>query len=119
MFEVSKSTSINLRITPEFRAQMEILAAYYGLSLSSFAHSILVREVRKERERLPELFPSERAVNHLNGVPVAPKSKTGGIPMIKPKTQTRRKKAGVDVRQKGSQGYLQQGQERQADIRGV
>lgn len=36
-----KTTSINLRISPEFRDDIEQLAAYHGLSMSSFAHSIL------------------------------------------------------------------------------
>ena len=96
MFLVSKSTSINLRITPQFRAEMEILADYYGLTLSSYAHSLLVRDIRKERESHPELFKREHIAN---GIPVAPRSKTGGIRMKieNPKTEkVRRTKGGAN-----------------------
>jgi len=48
MLLMAKSTSINLRITPEFRRQIEELAEYHGLSLSSYAHSLLVKAVRRE-----------------------------------------------------------------------
>ena len=47
---VSKSTSINLRVSPEFRGEIEALAAYHGLSMSSYAHSLLVKAVRIEKE---------------------------------------------------------------------
>lgn len=56
MFAVTKSTSINLRISPEFRADLEKLAAFHGLTLSSFAHSLLVKAVRHEKSELPDLF---------------------------------------------------------------
>ena len=51
-----KTTSINLRISPEFRDEIERLAAYHGLTMSSYAHSLLVKTVRREREATPEAF---------------------------------------------------------------
>lgn len=36
---MTKTTSINLRISPEFRDDIERLAAYHGLTMSSYAHS--------------------------------------------------------------------------------
>lgn len=82
MYLVAKSTSINLRITQEFRNELQILADYRGLSLSSLAHSILVKGLRKERELEPEAFESERTVNGKNnGIPVAPRSRSAGIPL--------------------------------------
>jgi hypothetical protein len=89
---VAKSTSINLRITPEFRAEIEELASYHGLSMSSYAHSLLVKGVRRERQELfgevPKVKQSERAVN---GIKLAPRSKNK-IPLLnRPKEQPKRK----------------------------
>ena len=53
---MGKSTSINLRISPDFRRELEALATYRGLTLSGVAHSLLVRAVRQEKEREPEAF---------------------------------------------------------------
>lgn len=47
-----KTTSINLRISPEFRQELEMLAEYHGLTMSSYAHSLLVKAVRHERHTL-------------------------------------------------------------------
>jgi hypothetical protein len=49
---VPKETSINLRISWEFREELEALAAYHGLTMSSYAHSLLVKAVRNEKEIL-------------------------------------------------------------------
>jgi plasmid stability protein len=81
MFYVAKSTSINLRITPEFRAELETLAAYHGLSMSSYAHSILVKGVRRERQELNDVLPiasqSERRVNRKVPAPVVARIEPG------------------------------------------
>lgn len=50
---VPKETSINLRISWEFREEIEALAAYHGLTLSSYAHSLLVKAIRNEKQLLP------------------------------------------------------------------
>ncbi len=55
---MSKSTSINLRIAPEFREEIEQLAAYHGLSMSSYVHSILVKAMRAERASLSGELPA-------------------------------------------------------------
>jgi hypothetical protein len=79
---VAKSTSINLRITPSFRNDLQTLADYRGLSLSSLAHSLLVKAMRQERQNDPDAFAeSERKVNatqspdSLNGRPLSAKTK--------------------------------------------
>lgn len=54
---MAKTTSINLRISPEFRSEIETLARYHGLSMSSYAHSLLVKSVRQAKEQTPEAFP--------------------------------------------------------------
>lgn len=61
MFLMAKTTSINLRISPEFRDEIERLAAYHGLSMSSYAHSLLVRSIRREREATPEAFVGSKS----------------------------------------------------------
>ena len=48
MFLMAKTTSINLRISPELRRNIEMLGEYHGLSMSSYAHSLLVKAVRRE-----------------------------------------------------------------------
>lgn len=81
MLYVAKSTSINLRITPEFRAELETLAAYHGLSMSSYAHSILVKGVRRERQELNDVLPiasqSERVANRKVPAPVVARIERG------------------------------------------
>jgi hypothetical protein len=51
-----KETRLNLRISDEFRDELEHLAAYHGLKLSSYAHSLLIKAVRREKEATPEAF---------------------------------------------------------------
>lgn len=51
---VSKSTSLNLRITPQFRAEIQALADFHGLTLSSMAHSLLVKAVRDAMAKIPD-----------------------------------------------------------------
>ena len=53
------------------------LAEYHGLSLSSHAHSLLVKGIRRERSEHPEAFAEQSR-------PLAPVVAT-----IKPSTQTR------------------------------
>lgn len=65
-----KTTSINLRISPDFRDEIERLADYHGLTMSSYAHSLLVKAVRREREVTPEAFRATRQ----RGTPIAPRS---------------------------------------------
>lgn len=59
MFAMAKTTSINLRVSPEFRHAIEALAAYHGLSMSSYTHSLLVKAVRQETDGTPEAFQSK------------------------------------------------------------
>ncbi|HKX84588.1 MAG TPA: hypothetical protein VJL58_10250 [Pyrinomonadaceae bacterium] len=107
---MSKTTSINLRISPEFRDEIEQLAAFHGLSMSSYVHSLLVKAVRRERESTPEAFPKQKAPivasigpgemskadirrQYIDeqGKPLAPKSGKQ-IPMLQGKGQRRKAK---------------------------
>lgn len=54
-----KETRLNLRISEAFREDIERLAAYHGLSMSSFAHSLLVKAVRREKDETPDAFDAE------------------------------------------------------------
>lgn len=51
-YTMPKETRLNLRISGDFRQQIETLAAYHGLSLSGLAHSLLVKAVRREFQDL-------------------------------------------------------------------
>jgi hypothetical protein len=55
----TKETRLNLRMKDAFRSDLQTLADYLGLTLSSYAHSLLVRSVREERLRYPEAFAEE------------------------------------------------------------
>jgi len=67
---MAKTTSINLRISPEFRADIERLADHHGLTMSSYAHSLLVKAVRNEKERYPEVFGSVVFTEKTDKVPI-------------------------------------------------
>lgn len=70
MFSMVKDTRLNLRITPQFRNELQVLADYRGLTLSSLAHSLLVKAMRRERLEEPEAFiESERSANALKPTP--------------------------------------------------
>ena len=56
IIQMAKGTRLNLRISEAFRDDIERLAEYHGLSLSSYAHSLLVKAIRRERESTPEAF---------------------------------------------------------------
>ncbi len=53
---VNKETRLNIRITPEFKADLEMVAKYHGLTMTSYVHSVLVKKIREEKEREPSAF---------------------------------------------------------------
>lgn len=66
MFTMNKETRLNLRITEELRGDIETLAAYHGLAMSSYAHSLLVKSIRQAKEEYPEAFGiTEQPQRHL------------------------------------------------------
>ena len=83
MYFVTKATRLNLRITPAFRADLEALADHHGLSLSSYAHSLLVKAVRKELQDVS----LEPRVARGHSVPSV--SKSPGIPYPQGKQKKR------------------------------
>ncbi len=87
MMIVSKTpeTRLNVRLKPELKAELERLAEWNGLTLSSYAHMILVKAVRKEKEQLPELFQEDIR-------PFAPHS-AHRLPLIEPGEEKQRRKA--------------------------
>ena len=62
---MNKETRLNLRITEMLREDIEALAAYHGLSMSSYAHSLLVKSVRREKDEQPEAFATQSPQRHL------------------------------------------------------
>lgn len=53
---VNKNEQVNVRVKPDLKADLEILAEFHGLTVSSYVHSILTRHVRREREAEPDIF---------------------------------------------------------------
>lgn len=89
--QMAKGTRLNLRISEGFRDDIERLADYHGLSLSSYAHSLLVKAVRREREATPEVFGTIQPEHHL-----APVVATI-TPAIDPKDEVRRMINGDEI----------------------
>lgn len=53
---VSKETRLNIRISPLFKDDLQRVADFHGLTVSSYVHSVLVKQIRLEKEREPEAF---------------------------------------------------------------
>lgn len=53
---MGKEVRLNIRITPQFKAELQEIAAFHGLSLSSYVHSVMVRQLRREHEANPDAF---------------------------------------------------------------
>ena len=56
---VSKETRLNIRVKPNFKADLEAVAEFHGLTVSSYVHSVLVRKIREEKENAPDAFQSK------------------------------------------------------------
>lgn len=59
---MGKTTSINIRVTPEFKSELEALANHHAISPTSMAHSLLVRAVRQAKVDAPEAFATKPAL---------------------------------------------------------
>lgn len=92
MYSVStKATRLNLRITTDLRGQIETLADHHGLSMSSYAHSLLVKAVRRAVDETPEAFTEREQNAYSRGVVVAPKGKAKMLAQLaKTDTQCRK-----------------------------
>lgn len=89
MHVMAKTTSINLRISPEFRQDIETLAAYHGLSMSSYVHSLLVKSVRLAKDQNADAFGYVQNVYEKNIEPrLAPVVATI-TPAVDPKDEVR------------------------------
>lgn len=53
-----KDTRLNIRIAPEFQRELQAVAKFHGLTVSSYVHSLLVKQIRREHEENPQLFIS-------------------------------------------------------------
>lgn len=53
---VAKDSQINFRVRPALKADLEAIAEFHGLTVSSYVHSVLVKAVRREREAMPDEF---------------------------------------------------------------
>jgi hypothetical protein len=85
----TKEVRLNLRLKDSFRAEMEVLADYLGLTLSSYAHSLLVRSIREEKQRYPEAFSED--TDSISGRIVGSESQH---PLQMRRTPTSKKKTG-------------------------
>jgi hypothetical protein len=73
-------TRLNIRVKPELKSDLEHLAEFHGLTLSSYVHSILIKTVRREKEVSPEAFEPRGVPTidiHLSSSTTSDQKKTG------------------------------------------
>jgi len=56
---VSKETRLNIRVKPSFKDDLQSVAEFHGLTVSSYVHSVLVKAIRAEKEREPQAFENK------------------------------------------------------------
>jgi antitoxin component of RelBE/YafQ-DinJ toxin-antitoxin module len=56
LYFMGKEFRLAIRIQPVLKRKIDAAADYYGLTTSSYVHSVLVRHIRKEEEEIPEVF---------------------------------------------------------------
>jgi uncharacterized protein (DUF1778 family) len=57
---MNKETRLNVRIRPELKADLDVIADFHGLTVSSFVHSVLIKKVREEKESNPHIFNTKK-----------------------------------------------------------
>jgi hypothetical protein len=82
-----KTKFLQIRISEDIKADLQVVAELRGLSTSALIHSLIVKTVREEKNREPRAFQAN-AINRAGGVRVAPRAKQH-IPLIK-NSKTRR-----------------------------
>ncbi len=55
-----KRVQINFRVKPELKDDLVAIAAWHGLDVTSYIHSLIVKAIRREKEENPEAFPSPK-----------------------------------------------------------
>jgi hypothetical protein len=72
-----KVKMINVRLKPDTHDDFKIACELRGGSMSSILHQFIVRTIREEKEMSPRSFNRIES----QGVPLAPRSKSRGIPL--------------------------------------
>lgn len=70
---VGKETRLNIRVKPNFKDDLQAVADYHGLTVSSYVHSVLVKAIREEKTKAPEAF-----VIHRDGIEEKPSARKVG-----------------------------------------
>ncbi len=60
MDTMPKRDQVNFRVKPDWKADLEAIANFHGLTVSSYIHSLLVRQIRIEKEDNPEAFAKSK-----------------------------------------------------------
>jgi tRNA (Thr-GGU) A37 N-methylase len=66
---VGKETRLNIRVKPDFKKDLEAVADFHGLTVSSYVHSVLVKKMREEKDDQPQIFDRPESKNK-DGAPV-------------------------------------------------
>jgi hypothetical protein len=63
---VSKEIRLNIRIKPDIKAELQAVADFHGLTVSSYVHSVLIKKLREEKEREPQAFARIQSTSKLS-----------------------------------------------------
>ena len=63
---MNKEIRLNIRVKPDFKADLEAVAEYHGLTVSSYVHSVLIKKIREEKDSDPRAFEAIKAVKPQN-----------------------------------------------------
>jgi antitoxin component of RelBE/YafQ-DinJ toxin-antitoxin module len=62
-FQMPKAAYIQIRISEQIKADLQIAAELRGASMSGLLHQFIVQTIREEKELSPEAFKSEPKMN--------------------------------------------------------
>lgn len=86
LMTVVADEQLHIRIKPDTKADLRALADLHGLTMSGVVHLLIVRSIREEKERYPDMFPQERKrEQNVNRKVKGPAGATMSVPVLKEK----------------------------------
>lgn len=68
---LNRDEQLHIRVRPDIKEDLKILAELRGLTMSGFVHSLIVRSIREEKLQFPESFgKSVRNVNKIKSTTI-------------------------------------------------
>jgi len=86
LMTVVADEQLHIRIKPDTKADLRALADLHGLTMSGVVHLLIVRSIREEKERYPEMFPQmAKREQNTNRKKNEPSGGTISVPVLKEK----------------------------------